>query len=302
MVMRKPRERKTFMIYTVHYEPQSQRQQFEPREQQGNNLWQMHLRLSFHFHLDLGARLRRARHTPVARVTTIFAAFMGALALALSPYWTQAHSVQTPPMLDALFSLAEHLVLAGALLGVGTVLIGGLPLAVSAWRTSPRSRILFLVPILASLPTIACSLLSAFIMLLSNQPPPFFPTLPVLLFSGGTVVSTIAINRTIRQARIADRWLRLANHLSRLVVVGMVLMLIGTVLWGFVLALAVPGGVAMLIPRLPLPCGMFLAVMVALWASFWRVQPPVSQPRPHDASPAAGDSGDSSGEPQGYRG
>jgi hypothetical protein len=286
------------MIHTVYYEPQSQRQRFEPREQQGNDLWQMHLRLSFHFHLDLGARLRRTSRSIVARVTTIFAAFMGALALVLSPYWTQAHGVQTPPMLDALFGLARHLVLAGALLGVGAVLLGGIPLVISAWRTSPRGRFLFLLPILASLPTIACCLLSAFIMLLSNQPPPFFPILPVLLFYGGTIVSTIAINRAIRQARIAATWLRFANHLSRLVVVGMVLMFIGGVLWGFALALAVPGGVAMLVPRLPLAFGMLLAVMVALWASFWQVQPPTSQPSPHDVSPFEVDS---SGEPRGYR-
>jgi hypothetical protein len=161
-------------------------------------------------------------------------------------------------MLDALFGLAGHLALAGALLGVGAVLLGGIPLVISAWRTSPRSRFLFLLPILASLPTIACALLIAFMTLLGMQPPPFFPILPVLLFYGGTVVSTIAINRAIRQARIADGWLRLANHLSRVVVVGMVLMFIGVVLWGFALVLAVPGGVAMLVPRLPLAFGMLL--------------------------------------------
>ena len=135
--------------------------------------------------------------------------------------------------------------------------------------------------------------------LLGMQPPPFFPILPVLLFYGGTVVSTSAIIRAIRQAKIADRWLRFANHLSRLVAVGMVLMFVGVVLWGVALALAVPGGVAMLVPRLPLAFGMLLAVMVALWASIFQVQPPASQPRPHDISPAEGDS---SGEPRGYRG
>lgn len=275
------------MLHAFHYEPQGQRQQFEPREAQENlKQRQMHLHFSLDLHLNLGARLRRASRSTIGRVTTIFAAFMGALALALSPYWTQAHGVQTPPTLDTLFSLAGHLVFAG-------VLLGGIPLVVSAWRTRPRSRILFLLPILASLPAIACSLLSAFIMLLSNQPPPFFPILPLLLFYGGTVVSTIAINRAVRQARIADGWLRLAKHLSRVVVVGMVLMFIGVVLWGFALVLAMPGGVAMLVPRLP------LAVVVALWASIFRVQPPASQPHPRDASPAEGDS---SGEPRGYRG
>ena len=285
------------MIHAVHYEPQSQRQRFEQREQQENDPEQMQLLLSLHLRLSLGARRHRASRSPVAPVTTIFAAFMGALALALSPVWTRAQSVSTLPALEALFGLARYLIFAGVLLGVGSVLIGGIPLAVSAWRTNPRSRILFLVPILASLPTITCSLLSAFIMLLSSQPPPFFPILPVLLFYGGTVVSTIAITRAIRQARIADRWLRLANHLSWLVVGGMVLMLIGVVLWGFALALVVPGWVAVLVPRLPFALGMLLAVLVALWASFWQVRPPASQPL--DASPSEVDS---LGEPRGYRG
>ena len=136
MVMRKHDERSTVIIHAFHYEPQGQRQRFEPREAQEHDLGQMHLHFSLDLHLNLGARLRRAEHATIARVTTIFAAFMGALALALSPYWTQAHGVQTPPMLDALFGLAGHLVLAGALLGVGAVLLGGIPLVISAWRTS----------------------------------------------------------------------------------------------------------------------------------------------------------------------
>jgi len=81
--------------------------------------------------------------------------------------------------------------------------------------------------------------------------------------------------------------------------VGMVLMFVGVVLWGVALALAVPGGVAMLVPRLPLAFGMLLAVMVALWASIFQVQPPASQPRPHDISPSEVAS---SGEPRGYSG
>ena len=289
------------MIYALHYEPHGQRQRFEPREQQGSDLEQrqVDLHLSLHLHLNLGTRLRRTSRSIVARVTTIFAAFMGALALVLSPYWTQVHAVQTPPMLDALFGLAGHLVFAGALLGVGAVLIGGIPLVVSAWRTSPRSRFLFFVPILASLPPIVCYLLSAFIMLLDSQPPPFFPILPVLLFYGGTVVSTIAINRAIRQARIADRWLRLANHLSRLVVGGMALIFIGVVLWGVALALVVSGLFAVLVHWLLFAFGILLALMVALWASIFRVQSPTSQPRPHDVSSSEVDL---SGEPRGYRG
>jgi hypothetical protein len=284
MVMHKHYERRTMMIHALHYELHSQRQRFEPREQQENDLEQSALHLSLSLHLDLDTRLRRARHTSIARVTTIFAAFMGALALALGPVWTQAQAqgISTPPELEALFGLAGHIVFAGALLGVGAVLTGGIPLVVSAWRTSPCSRRLLLVPILASLPTFACALFFALMMPLGIQRPPLI--LPIFLFYGGTVVSIIAIIRAIRQARIANKWLRLANHLSWLVVLGMVLMLAGVGLWGLALALVTSGWVAVNSPWLPLAFGMFLAVMVALWASFWLVPPSASQPRPHDAS------------------
>jgi hypothetical protein len=180
--------------------------------------------------------------------------------------------------------------------GLGAVLLGGIPLVVSAWRTSPRSRVLFLVPILASALVIACALFIVFLMTMGVQRPPLI--FPVLLFYGGAAVSTIAIIRAIRQARIADRWLRLANHLSWLVVGGMVLMCIGAACWGFALVLIVPGWFAVLLPWLLLASGMFLAMMVALWAAFWKVQPSTSQPRPHDASPSEDDS---SREPRGDR-
>jgi hypothetical protein len=279
-------ERRTVVIHTVHYEPQSQHQRFEPREQQENDVWQTHLHLSFHFRLNWGGRMHRTSRFIVARVTTIFAAFMGALALALGPFWTQAQAQGSsqPPELEALFGLAGHLVVAGALLGVGAVLTGGIPLVVSAWRTSSRIRRLLLAPILASLPTIACALFFALMMPLGIPRPPLI--LPVFLFYGGTVVSIIAIICAIRQARIADTWLRLANHLRWPVVLGMVLMLAGVGLWGVALALVTPGWVAVNSPWLPLACGMFLAVIVALWASIFRMQPPASQPRPHDASPS----------------
>lgn len=70
------------MLHAFHYEPQGQRQQFEPREAQENlKQRQMHLHFSLDLHLNLGARLRRASRSTIGRVTTIFAAFMGALAL-----------------------------------------------------------------------------------------------------------------------------------------------------------------------------------------------------------------------------
>ena len=70
---------------------------FEPREQQGSEAGQQHIHLHLNLHLTLGARRARRLWQPTAaRVTTIFAAFIGALSMALlSP------SCQPPPSLSS---------------------------------------------------------------------------------------------------------------------------------------------------------------------------------------------------------
>jgi hypothetical protein len=165
---------------------------------------------------------------------------MGALSMALTLLLQV--SVRDVPM-QPLFTLAGNVIFAGALLGLGAVLIGGSPLVVSAWRSTPRSRFLLIVPLLAIVLSIPI-----FILLKAVMGAVFHPTMDdlfyplqnarlALVFYGVPIISTIAINRTIRQAPISDKWLRFARLPSRLVVFGMLLMLIGVLLWGFSLAL-----------------------------------------------------------------
>lgn len=150
------------MIQAVRYEPHGQRQRFEPREQHDYEGEQRHLHL--HLHLHLGARRAHARRfwqPTAARVTTLFAAFIGALSMALSFIFLPGSpfSFDGPPIAP----LAGTLMLIGALLGLGAVLLGGLPLAISAWRSNPRSRLLLLAPVLAILtPFILAGFLGAF--------------------------------------------------------------------------------------------------------------------------------------------
>jgi hypothetical protein len=130
------------MINALGYEPRGQRQRFEPREQQGSDAGQrqIHLHLNLHVHLNLGARrarVRRLLQPTAARVTTIFAAFIGALSMALS---FTIMSSTTFPFTGPHINLAGNIMLIGALLGSGAVLLGGLPLVISAWRSTPRSR------------------------------------------------------------------------------------------------------------------------------------------------------------------
>src|SRR5215472_11166088 len=141
------------MIQSLRYEPQGQRQRFEPREQQHNEFGSRQIHLHLYFHLNLGQRLYRSPQTTIARLTSLFAAFIGALSMALTLYVQM--SVRTFSTQAPLFIWSGNLILSGALLGLGAVLLGGLPLVISAWRSTPCSRFLFLVPLLAVVPTFA---------------------------------------------------------------------------------------------------------------------------------------------------
>ena len=143
------------MFHALRYEPRGQRQRFEPREQQGSEAGQrhIHLHLNLHVHLTLGARRARRLWQPTAaRVTTIFAAFIGALAMALSFTVMSATSF---PFIGPHIELAGNIMAIGALLGSGAVLLGGLPLVVETWRASPRSRLLLITPLLSILTVLA---------------------------------------------------------------------------------------------------------------------------------------------------
>jgi len=139
------------MLHALRYEPFGQRfepqaQQHREREEQGRHI---HLHLHVYIHLNLGARharVRRFLQPTVTRVTTIFAAFMGALSLALSFFLMSNFGAFRfiGPHID----LADTIMLIGALLGSGAILLGGLPLVISAWRSTPQSRLLLSIPLL----------------------------------------------------------------------------------------------------------------------------------------------------------
>ncbi|HEY3991242.1 MAG TPA: hypothetical protein VGM01_00060 [Ktedonobacteraceae bacterium] len=149
------------MINALRYEPQGQHQRFEPREQQHREFGGRQFHLHLHLHLNLGMHVHRSSQTIVARLTALFAAFIGALSMALTLFLqvnARVISTQAP-----LFSWAGNLIWVGALLGLGAVLLGGLPLVISAWRSTPRSRFLFLVPFLALGLTFAVIVLGTYI-------------------------------------------------------------------------------------------------------------------------------------------
>src|SRR5215467_2519083 len=286
------------MIRALRYELFGQRQQFEPREQhRPRGREQKHIHLHLHLHLGLGARTRQFSQPSVARVTRMFAAFMGALSMALT--LNDQVSVRDIPTQMPLFNLASNLILGGALFALVIVLLGGIPLVISAWRSTPRSRFLLLVPLLTFglviLYYILYFIFFSFVQQMThgalNLGHTFKNFVDALPFYGFPIISTIALNRVMRRATLPDAWLHFADRLSRLVVLGILLMFTGVLLWGFALAFFAPGWFAVLLPVLDFPwnswllifLGTLIAVMVALFALF--SQTPFAQPSPHDALP-----------------
>ena len=216
-----------------------------------------------------------------AQLTRIFSAFIGSLVIVLSFSIFQAQQnaqavVATPPLL----MLALQVIFAGTILAAGAVLFAGIPLAVVAWRSTPRIRFLFAVPFLACALPLLVPLLIPFLHIGRFLGPIFFI---VGLFYGIPIISTIAINRAIRQAALPDKWLRFARLPSRLVVFALIMMFLGLLSWGVYIAVFAPALFFSLSAPLNLPptliwllmcIGMLICVIVAARATS-------SQPRPH---------------------
>lgn len=277
------------MIHRLRYEPRGQHQRFEPREpwRQESGSRQIHLHL--HLQLNLGQRLHRFSQTTIARLSMLFAAFIGALSMALTLF--AQVSVRAISMQAPLFNWAGNIILGGALLGLGAVLLGGLPLVISAWRSTPRSRFLLLVPFLAVGLTFFVVVLGTFVPDPAARSALLAAPLYALPF-----ISTLAITRALRHATIADRWLRFANRLSPLVVLGMLLMLVGVLLWGFALALFASDWFFSLLPLLTFPWnswlliafGMLVAFLIAVFA-FFSSRQAHSHAAPHQEPPGVWD-------------
>lgn len=114
-----------------------------------------------------------------------------------------------------------------------------------------------------------------------------------LFFYGTPLVSTIAIVRAIRQAKLSDRLLRFTTIPSLLVVCGMLLMIGGMLLWAGTVLFFLPSVFPQILALLTLPynswllqfIGMLIALIVALFAIFRRPRlHNKTQQQPHDAS------------------
>ena len=303
-------------------------------------------------HMNAAASGSHAPLPTVIQLTKIFAAFMCSLLMALFFFiLTQGSAVNAVAAMHPLFALAGQIVLAGSALASGAIVFVGTPLAIVAWRTTPRIRLLLALPLLAFLlPLLACRLmvsgatLAGLVVLYLNiilaivvwrlTPTPriqfhfFVPFLAIALLMlafilavllprlaplfpigfigsivgnvlsypipiignlgsvlleafifGTPLVSTLAINRAIKQVTIPDKWLSFARIPLRIVVFALIAMFLGLLFWGFYAAIFAPAlffsffGLLPLFNSWPLMCiGMLASVIVAVRALSSRIK------------------------------
>lgn len=267
------------MIHALRSEGPGQR--FEPHEWQSREGQDKHIHLHFHVHLSFRAHQGRFSHLSVTRMMRILAALFGATLIAM---WFWGVVDDTHPI-SWLLPITGHLILTSLCFAWGAMVLGGIPLLFSGWRSKPHVRFGLFI--------------SLILLILTFFQPLLTVPLPVLL-------SFLGFSRAFEKGEIAGTWLRFASRLSFVAVGAMVLALLGGFLWCLSLMLVMPMMHVLGQDRyswsvlLPLLLGMCLAVIVAVHALFSRPRlREGTQARPKDTSPS---DFDSSQEPHGYRG
>lgn len=199
----------------------------------------------------------------------------------------------TVPFLAFVLPLLIFFIHGGVVIAVGVFLFAYTLLAAVIWRSTPSKRllsiILFLFFALLSLSAIFAMLLPLilpddFVGPLGNMVGNVLRyDIPIignlgnvilyLIFYGVPILSTIAINRAMREATLPEKWLRFARLPSRLVVFALLVMFLGLLSWGVYLLVFAPAVLFSL--RSPLQpsnpwlvtlIGMLMSVIVAVRA------------------------------------
>lgn len=255
------------MINALRYKPRSQRQRFEPREQQNGERQEQGRHIHLYLHLNLTLRTSQGRSTQshTTRIMSIFVALVYATAIPLWLFagWLLDHTSSTLSVLAGMFLVGLALAWGG----------GCVPLLVSARRAIPRDRFVLLVRLL-----VLFSLLPLWVMPILGISVLTFFHLFWLLFAVQPLISAILFAWVSHEVR-ALRQVAPASPKHRLVIVsGMALMLLA----GLLLNLSVLLSGSTLVSPLLFLLVICAAVIVAICTLFTSHKK--AQPRPKNAS------------------
>lgn len=276
------------MIHALEYEPQGQRQRFEPQEQ---NEQDRHIHL--HFHLDLTFRARRERsiHPNAFRLRRIFIALLAATAMPLlilplaliPPDGPPPTALENMTLLSSAMSVTVGLAVAWCSIGLllwvwRTSAFGplgqGLAPAIRSNARESMGLALLLIPIV-----VGCCLffihgfVPSYLLMIVAVP-------YLLMFITNPLITALLLLWMCREARTLHRHTSTHNKLVFVVVWGMVLMLLGGMLFNIQAMLG--GGISPPMYLLPICIAMIVAIR-ALFGLFRSDDN--RQAYPKDASP-----------------
>ena len=265
-------------MHALRYEPQSQHQRFESREQQSGEGEEKHIHL--HLHLTFRARKARSISPNATRIMSIFSDLLAATLMPLGIFIFNLlilsgpiHDGPPDPLLS-LWNLAFLILCSGLALAWGC---GFLPLLVSAFRASPSGRLSLLGPLVLRL-----FIGIAFLFLLGMGFPfvtmlAFLPF--VLLLVAHPLITAFFFIRVSREARALREMTPAHTRLSFILMSGMGIALLGGLLLNLSVVLSFLPFFWQFAPFLP---AMGAAVIVAIYTLFQSRKS--TQPRPKDAS------------------
>lgn len=270
------------MIQALRYEPQGQRQRFDPQEQQNSRQQDRHIHLHMHLYLTFRASQGRGTHPHVISLSRIFAALLAATMMPLGIFLYAvgiAADGSPPTTLENLLWVSSCVsVVAG--LALAWCAVGAL--LCQAWRASPHGRFglvrSLLLPLLIPLAA-ACywfaphGAIPVFLNMLFA-----IPLLVVLI--AHPLITALLLERVSRETRALQKIAPTHSKLGFVVVAGIVLVLLGGLLMN--LSFMLSGGIALLLflPAIP------IAIIVAIGTSarLFRLRESM-QAQPKDASP-----------------
>jgi hypothetical protein len=248
------------MIQALRYEPQGQRQHFDQQEPQNSQQQDRHIHLHIHLNLTFWANQGRVTHPHASGLRRIFAALLAATVMPLGIFLFAVGTAADGPPPTAW----ENLMWVSSCLCV----VAGLALAWWAvgallsqlWRASPRGRLSLVLPLflLLLIPLVVAALEQLgpdFVKMLFAIP------LLVVLFAH-PLLTALLLGPMSREARALGEAVPPHRKLGFVVVAGVVLVLLGGLLWNLLFMLS--GGNTQLIFLPAIPIALIVAMRTLL--------------------------------------
>ena len=263
------------MIQALRYGPQGQRQRFDPQEQQNSKQQDRHIHLHIHLNLTFRAHQSHASHPNVIGLRRIFAALLAATVMPLGIFLFAVLTADGSPLTmgwNLLWVSSCLIVVAGLALAWWAVGV----LFSQVWRAHPRERLHLVLPLFLVL-----------LIPLSAVLEQFGPIYVKLLFAIPLAVVLIAhplltallLGLVNRESRTFQESVPAHRKLGFVLMAGMVLVLLGGLLWNLFFMLGGGNTQLIFLPAIPIAVIVAIHTFVGIFRSSGRMSA-----HPKDAS------------------